>query len=541
MSATTPATSLTDLLNAVAREFPESDALIERFDGHTRTLTYRQLRTASSAVAARLAEYGVKRGEAVGVWLPNWLETVVIEFALAELGAANLGINTRYGTHELMHLLRTARPVGLIMPAHFHNLDFTGRLRDARVGLKPSESGLRWTAEIAWQNGGDVDVESWSFDNAKADRAGTVSCASGDDLVNFFTTSGSTGYPKLAGHSQSAVVTHAHNDAAALGLRAGDVVLGVLPFSGVFGFNSMLAALSRGAACLLEPVFDAAQVLRDMAECGVTHVVGGDDMFGRLMDEWFVERVELNRFRRGAIADFAGRSADVVRWADHHLGVEISGVYGSSEVFALAAVSPTGAPCGQRCIGGGRLVSPDIEVRVIDPETSRTLEVGQIGELQFRGYNVLNAYLANDEASANAFTHDGWFRSGDLGSLRETNGEFTYLCRLGDALRLHGFLVEPAEIEKFLMTHAAVDVAKVVGARDSAGAQTTVAFVTLRPGNTAGSDELVDYCQRSLARYKIPAAIHVIDRFPTTTGTNGVKIRTDELRRLAETGQGTLP
>src|SRR5205085_10678694 len=129
------------------------------------------------------------------------------------------------------------------------------------------------------------------------------------DPVNYFTTSGSTGMPKLAGHDQGSVATHCGNVAAVLQMRPGDRFLAALPLSGVFGFNPAMAMLSVGGACLLQPVFRPEVVLSDMEAHGVTHAIGGDDMFGRLMDAWTAAdaraRPALSRFRRGGIADFA--------------------------------------------------------------------------------------------------------------------------------------------------------------------------------------------------------------------------------------------
>src|SRR5205807_2765512 len=142
-------------------------------------------------------------------------------------------------------------------------------------------------------------------------------------------------------------------DAAALGIGAGDVVLGALPLSGVFGFSTAMAALAGGAACLLEPVFDPDAVLDDMARWGVTHVVGGDDLVGRLADVCRERPRDLSAWRWLGVADFLGRSTELARWARHEFGTITSGVYGSSEVFALATLWPPDEPAPRRWSGGG--------------------------------------------------------------------------------------------------------------------------------------------------------------------------------------------
>ena len=149
------------------------------------------------------------------------------------------------------------------------------------------------------------------------------------------------------------------------------------------------------------------------------------------------------------------------------------------------------------------------------------------GELEFRGPNVVDAYLGS---APETFTDDGWFRSGDLGVVVD-EGAFVYVCRAGDALRLRGFLVDPAEIELRLAAHPAVHTAKVVGAEGPEGGWVAVGFVTLYA--PAEPDELRAWCAATLAAFKVPAAVHVLDAMPTTSGTNGTKIRTSVLAALA--------
>jgi fatty-acyl-CoA synthase len=299
-----------------------------------------------------------------------------------------------------------------------------------------------------------------------------------------------------------------------------------------------MAAISGGGACLFEPTFDAVGTLGDMAAHGATHVVGGDDMISRLVDAWADHRVALPALRWIGVADFIGRSADIAQWAET-LGARMSGVYGSSEVFALTLLWPDDEPAPRRWLGGGRVVSPAIEVRTADPATGALVPAGEQGELQFRGPTVVDAYLGNPDAAVEAFTEDGWFRSGDLAVI-EADGGIEYVCRMGDVLRLSGFLVAPAEIEARLADHEAVETAKVVGARGPGGGARAVAFVVLVDGCSAEPEELRAWCAQALARFKVPAEVHVITEMPTTSGTNGSKIRAATLREWAEQGREAM-
>jgi acyl-CoA synthetase (AMP-forming)/AMP-acid ligase II len=525
--------NLFSLLAELADTDPGAVIAIDAHRAQPRCVSRDELLRRVLCLRSDLARRGIGRGDCVAVWLPNWSDTLVWQFATASLGAHVVGINTRYNVDEVAHVLQRARPAVVAIAHRFHRVDLLGTLRQAVSGSEAAPA----LAVVVGPHGTpppelgeyDLGAGAWLPGDEADDSAPAVT--EGDDLAVAFTTSGSTGRPKLAAHKDNAVVAHAVANAEALGVGVGDVVLGALPLSGVFGFSTAMAALAGGAACLLEPVVDAEAVLDDMARWGVTHVVGGDDLVGRLVDACRERPRDLSAWRWLGLADFAGRASELARWALRELGTVTSGVYGSSEVFALATVWPQDEPVPSRWAGGGRLVSADMRARAVDPVTEESVPTGEEGELQLRGANVVDAYLGDDGAAAGAFTPDGWFRTGDLVTLRE-DGAITFRCRMGDALRLRGFLVHPAEIESRLAAHDAVRAAKVVGIRGHDGATRAVAFVV--PDRTVEPEELREWCAAYLARFKVPSTVHLIDEMPTTSGTNGVKIRVAALREWAQ-------
>lgn len=520
---------LPDLLGRLARRDPDAVVVRERAASGLVTTTRGELWRRVRALAEELREHGLAAGDAVAVWLPNWSDALVWQCAVAAHGAHVVGINTRYGVEEVTHVLERARPRLVALAHDFHGLDLLGRLRAAvdgsrvvpEVALVPGPGG----AVPADPTTSDVGGGAWTPSRTDGPEPGTSDPGA---LAVAFTTSGSTGLPKLAAHTTAGVLAHAVADAAALGLGEGDVVLGALPLSGVFGYNAVLAGLAAGASVLLEPVFDADDVLDDMAAAGVTHLASGDDLVLRLAQAWHARRRDLTAWRWWGVADFQGRSRELAGWLAAEVGTEVAGVYGSSEVFALTATWPIAEPTPARWTGGGRVVDPAIEVRVADPVTEEVLDRGVEGELEFRGPNVVDAYLGS---SPDVWSADGWFRSGDLGVLVD-EGAFVYVCRMGDALRLRGFLVDPAEIEVRLAAHPAVHTAKVVGISGDDGATVAVGFVTLEDG-AGDPGDLRAWCAEVLAPFKVPAAVHVLDEMPTTSGTNGTKIRTQVLAALA--------
>jgi fatty-acyl-CoA synthase len=337
--------------------------------------------------------------------------------------------------------------------------------------------------------------------------------ASPEDLLVAFTTSGTTGRPKLAAHDHA--TTFRHLRAAAESLDVGHASTGalVLPFCGTFGLVSALSVLAGGGRLVVCRRFDPAVTATLVEEQGVTHLNGSDDMLIAVLDQGR----DLSSWRHGVVAEFTGRSMETVRRADR-IGARLTGVYGSSETFALLARWPEDAPAELRARPGGVFVDPTHEVRVVD------------GEIQLRGPSVLRAYLVEEGVQSPPTVDDGWFPTGDLGSASDGRS-FAYQARMGDALRLRGFLTDPAEIEQHLMSHPGVTGAQVVGTAGGDGGEVAVAFVvTARP---IAEEVLVDHCRRHLANYKVPARIVAVDDFPTVDGPNGVKIRKTDLRARA--------
>ncbi|GAB2963689.1 AMP-binding protein [Amycolatopsis acidiphila] len=532
--------TLVDLLTEVVAADPGAVVVIDTH-GSPRRTTRGEFWRRTVALRDDLRARGVGRGDCLGVWLPNWSGSLVWQFAAAALGAHVIGINTRYGVADVAHVLAKAQPKVVAVAHEFLGLDLAGRLRAAVTEadcLPPSVAvisapGAAPAADEALP-AYDVGAGAWvpSPPSAELDL-GALSGAP-DEMAVAFTTSGSTGRPKLAAHRSSAVARHARAVAEAGGWDETSVSLIVLPLSGVFGFVPALAAIAGGGAVLLEPSFDPALVLRHMEEFAVSHLAGADDISGRLMAAWRARPADLKAWRRLLIGDFYGNSMQVSAWAESETGTPVFGIYGSSEVFALTAFWREHDPAPARWRGGGRPVSAGIEVRAVDPFSGEPATGDEPGELQFRGYHVVDTYLGDADGAIRrgSFTDDGWFRSGDLGTVRP-DGSFHYLCRMGDSLRLKGFLVEPAEIENRLAEHPSVARTKVVGLTVD-GETSAIAFVEPVPGSAPDPAELRAWCASTLAKFKVPRTVHLISEMPTTVGTNGAKIRAAALRELAE-------
>lgn len=473
-----------------------------------------QLRDAARSAAAGLKALGFKRGDVLALWLPNGPAWLQLLFAAARIGVLIVPVSTRYKASEVRHLLQVSRARAIVAPTRFLDTDYADIARGLKAELATLEQVLPLDDCACFMPFAAVSV--------------TLAPERADDLLCCFSTSGTTAAPKLAAHDHGGIVRHAQHVARALDIRAGDVVLNVLPLFGVFGFMTALAALAGGATCVFMPAADAVEAARAIGRERITHMVGADVMFDAMMK---VADADFSSWRRAVQADFVGLPLAVTQRGDQ-LGIRFSGTYGSSECFSLMSFHDWNADATQRAKAGGVLIDPAIEVRVVDPESGRVLGERENGELEFRGPNVLAGYLNNPEATARALSSDGWFRSGDLGFLEGAG--FVYLARMGDSLRLRGYLVNPAEIESCLMEHPSVGGAQVVGVNRPGVGDTAVAYVI---AGTGSPDEatLLAHCRLRMASYKVPRRVIAIGEFPTLTGPNGAKIQKRVLREMAVT------
>lgn len=524
------------IANAIAEVSATRGDHVALIDQRGRHCTFAELVEAIESVGSSFTQLGIGPGSSVALFEPNRVEWLIAAVAAARVGAAAIGLNTRFRTAELDYLLHVARVDTVLAPDRF-------------LGVRPAEllAGIADTPRVLVDgdpSGFDPRFAPIAWSDLEAStRTGAAPAPVGDRDWCGFTTSGTTGHPKLAVHTQADTLHHCRAVIDAFALGPDSVALVPLPLCGVFGFTSALATMLAGGTTVLHETFDPAAVADAIAEHGVTFCNGADDMIAAVLDQPSFDGTSTT-WTTGVYADFTNTGAAVAARAEAITDgrLRLSGVYGSSEGFALMSRWPAEAPVAERAVNGGRLVSPDLEVRCIDPTSGTVLDHHQPGEICFRGPGMIAAYLVHPDApeteaaNAKAFTADGWFRTGDLGYTTEARA-FVYNARLGDSLRLRGFLCDPTEIEHHLEQHRGVDLAQVVGV-DRPGGQVAVAFVRLAAGADLepddAADELRRHCVDGLANYKTPDRIVIVDEFPVTEGPNGIKIRKVDLRQQAE-------
>ncbi len=533
-----PTTTLTALLEQ-HRGAPRP-ALIDR----ERPVSFDALLHGSACVAAALRAAGVGRGDRVAIWLPNtvaWLETF---FACARLGAIAVAVNTRFGSAELADILGRSGARMLLAWPRFAKADFVrvlagcppaalAALRTIVVYDEDAEPAPPALAELARGLGATLaDYAAWREAAPLEDAPG----APGDGCV-IFTTSGTTKAPKFVLHDQRTLVSHAHDVVSGFDLTERSSMLLAPPLCGVFGTCCALATLTAGVPLAMMPAWDAATAASTIDALRITHLNATDDAIAQLL-ALHDRTPAYPSIGFAGYAAFNPAQADIVERAEAR-GLKLVGLYGISEIQALFARQSERAPVAERKLAGGRPVSAAARVRARDPDSGRVLAHGEAGELEFLAPSRMVEYFGNPQATREAIDDAGWYRSGDLGYTTD-DGRFVFLARLGDSLRLGGFLVSPAEIEECVQQVPGIAGCQVVGVT-TGGAPRPVAFVTLEPGATLDEAATIAHVAGRLARYKVPVRVLAIERFPVTEGTNATKIQKHKLRDLAMAALGPAP
>jgi fatty-acyl-CoA synthase len=504
----------------------DTPALVE----NGREITFSQLQQKSDAVAECLRAADIGAGDRVAVWLPNRSDWLVCLFALARLSAICVAVNTRFRAGEVEDIVGRAGCRGLVYEPAFKGIDFAGILRAVDPGaLKTLELIVGVRGRVP--DGIVPHADNLTLCELVAAPPRNLPAPDPDDGVIVFTTSGTTSKPKFVLHTQRSLAVHAQDVATAFDYAAPDtVLLQALPLCGTFGLAQAMAGIAAARPSVLMPAFDGPRAADLIRSHRVTSFNGSDEMLRRICDASApgdlksVKWCGFAAFSNARVEDFANRCADT--------GLHVTGLYGMSEVQALYARQPLDLPAAERARAGGVLTSPNAAVEIRDPHSGTVLAAGQSGELYLKGPSRMCEYMDNTEATSAGIGADGFVRSGDLGHLL-ADGRFVFETRMGDGIRLGGFLVNPAEIDAWLERHPGVAACQTVGVSIDNRTR-PVSFVIIADGAAADEHTLIAHCHEGLAGFKVPERIFALEGFPTTDGPNGEKIQRGELRAMAE-------
>jgi fatty-acyl-CoA synthase len=327
-------------------------------------------------------------------------------------------------------------------------------------------------------------------------------------------------------------VPHGWYAGEALRVTEADRVLHALPMTGTWGGLCIpLSTFSHGACLVVMDTFDAAVALHLIEREGITIWNAVDAMAIAVLDHPDLARRGRSTLRTGGFGMTGGGRDGLFEDVLRTLGVPRAyQPYGMTELNALCMLHDLDESDESRALPG---VWPadGVEVRVVDPETGEDTSIGREGELWFRGRLVTPGYYKKPEETAKAFTADGWFKTGDL-AVRDDEGRTVFKGRLREVLRISHFMVAPAEIEAFIMTHPKVSQAFVIGVPDPKLNEAAVAYVIPKPGESLSEGDVIAHCKGKIASYKIPRHVRIVDNVPRTPGPHGDKVQKVKLRDL---------
>ena len=508
--------------DATVRAFGDREALVDRAggSGSARRWTYAELAADVDALALGLLEMGIGKGDRVGIWAPNCAEWTLTQYATAKIGAILVNINPAYRTRELEFVLNQSGSTLLVAAERLRTSDYAAMIAEVRPRC-PDLNTVVLLGSPEWRALLDRgrQLDRGALDATELDT---------DDPINIQYTSGTTGFPKGATLSHHNILNNAFFVGELCNYTEADRICIPVPFYHCFGMvMGNLAATSHGACMVIPaPVFDPVATLQAVQAERCTSLYGVPTMFIAELSVSDFAGYDLSSLRTGIMAG-SPCPVEVMKQVIGQMGMTEVGIcYGMTETSPVSTQTRTDDSLDRRVSTVGR-VGPHLEVKVIDPETGRTVPRGTPGELCTRGYSVMIGYWNQPDKTAEAVDAAHWMHTGDL-AVMDSDGYLAITGRIKDMVIRGGENIYPREIEEFLYTHPDILDAQVIGVPDAKYGEELMVWVRLRAGAPELTAEaLRAFCAGQLAHYKIPRYVHIVEEFPmTVTG----KVRKVEMR-----------
>ncbi|MDD5263336.1 MAG: AMP-binding protein [Candidatus Bipolaricaulis sp.] len=522
--------TLSQVLRDTTTKFPKRPAIL---DPSGPKLTYAELSDNVDRLARGLLDLGVGKGDKVGLWMPNIPEWIVAYFAIARIGAVVVPMNTRYKTHEVEYILGNSEATTLFAVEAFVGIDYLTMIDE----IRPKLPNLKHVV-IVGKAGKDMhrmDDVLASGGRALADGklAKREALCKPEDNVFILYTSGTTGNPKGAMLSHHNIGHNGEQVTEVLHATEKDVFLLAVPFFHCFGCVMGIAgAITWGASMVPMQVFKANEALELVERFGVTVLYGVPTMFVLELEENRKGKpgggtYNISTLRTGIMAG-APCPVEVMRGTMNEMHCNVSIAYGLTEASPVITMTRFDDPIERRVETVSRALD-GIEVKIADDDW-KSVPTGETGDLACRGYNVMLGYYKMPDKTAEVIDKDGWLYSGDLATM-DAEGYVKIVGRKKDMLITGGFNVYPAEIEEYLFTHPKVLNVSVIGVPDPVFGEVAAVYVIPKQGAKIDPQELVDYCAKEIANFKVPRYIVVVNELPMTQSG---KIQKFRLREMAQ-------
>jgi len=532
-----------ELLTCLSRDYPDNEALV--YPDRGLRYRFKELEQMARTVARGLMSLGIDKGDRVALWATNVPEWVILQFALAKIGAILVTVNTSLRVAELEYLLSQSQSSTLISIRGFKDVDYVETIYQIIPELKSSEPGSLRSEKLPFlrrcifigdeQPAGFLrfkDLASLARAVSEEEFDRRESALELDEVINMQYTSGTTGFPKGVMLSHRNIVNNAYWLAEGLGYRSKDRLCLPVPLFHCFGCVIGVLGAYTHAACLVPlEYFDPRKVLEYVEKERCTALYGVPTMFIAELEEPEFSRFDLSSLRTGVMAG-ALCPEPLMRRAISEMNLkELTIAYGLTEASPGITQTLRDDTIERRTQTVGK-VMPEMEVRIIDPVTLEVLPVNTPGELCVRGYNVMKGYYNNEQATREAIItlegEAGWLRTGDQATMDE-EGYVRITGRIKEIIIRGGENIAPKEVEDLIRTHPKVADVYVYGIPSEKYGEEVAAAIRLSSGEQCTGEEIINFCYGRISRFKIPQHIRFVEEFPMTASG---KVQRFKLREM---------
>ncbi|HOZ46021.1 MAG TPA: AMP-binding protein [Candidatus Hydrogenedentes bacterium] len=527
-------------LEEQVRQDPDHEFIV--YADRNLRFTYGEFNERVDRLAKGLLAIGIGKGDHVGIWARNVPDWLTFMFATAKIGAVLVTVNTAYKTHELAYVIEQSDMKALAIIDRFRDIDYVravyelvpelrsserGRLRSERFPQLKSVIFIGQEKHRGMYNTRELMLLGDHHPDENLDRVkASLSC---QDVVNMQYTSGTTGFPKGVMLPHKNILNNGYWLGERQRFTCDERVCLPVPLFHCFGcVLGVMAILTHRATMVVLETFDPLMVLAAVQKERCTALYGVPTMFIAELSHPMFDMFDLTSLRTGIMAG-APCPIETMRQVIEKMHCrEITIVYGLTEASPGITQSCTDDSIERRVSTVGRAL-PDIEVKIVNPDTGEPVGANEVGEICCRGYNVMKGYYKMPEATAEAIDREGWLHSGDLGTCDE-DGYYRITGRLKDVIIRGGENIYPREIEEFFHTVPGIKDAQVVGLPDVQYGEVAGAFITIEEGVELTEAQIRELAKGRIARYKVPKHIFIVEEYPMTASG---KVQKFKLRAMA--------
>ena len=503
--------------------------------------TYKEFNDECNTIAKAFLALGIRQNDHVAMWATNYPQWIMTLFAAAKIGAVLVTVNTAYKIYEAEYLLKQSDSKMLVLCDGIKDISYTDIMYQLCPEIKENGRNNLVCAKLPYlrtlisvDNGNHDGMYNW---DELYNLASTVSddalIAAGEpltchDVVNMQYTSGTTGFPKGVMLTHYNIINNGKAIGDCMNFSTADRLCINVPLFHCFGLVlAVMASITHGTTMVLVDHYNPRVVLETLDREKCTAVHGVPTMFIGMLEYPDFKKYKLH-LRTGIMAG-SPCPIKVMQQVVEEMGMsEITITYGQTEASPACTMSRTTDTIEKRVNTVGRGM-PDVETKIIDPETGKELGPNENGEFCARGYNIMKGYYKMPEATAQAIDEDGWLHTGDIACMDE-DGYYKITGRMKDMIIRGGENIYPKEIEDFIYTHPQVSDVQVIGVPSKAYGEEIMACVILKDGETVSENDIKDFVKASMSKHKVPRYVAFMDKFPMTASG---KIQKFKLREMA--------